>query len=182
MFSVTDFEPSSLRVSPLTKGRRIETAWLDARGQPVYVTLNGLKVPFPPSVYNGTGNEAKKNICFSLDDAHQGLHELEQNIREAGAKVIGAAHWNNWIRPETDGLSALLKCKVNEATQYFDSACQPVPCPSDDEWRGLTCNARVLVKAIWVHNKTAGLLADVTDLQVLDRQETRECPFQNLRT
>ena len=178
MDSVTDFEPSSLRVSPLTKGRRIETAWLDARGQPVYVTLNGLKVPFPPSVYNGTGNETKKNICFSLDDgAHQGLHELEQNIREAGAKVIGAAHWNSWIRPQTE-FPALLKCKVNEATRYFDSARQPVPCPSDDEWRGLVCNARVLVKAIWVHNKSAGLLADVTDLQILEgAQETRECPF-----
>ena len=178
MISVTDLESPALHVSPLSKGREAETAWLDVRGEPLYVSLKELKVLFPPSVYNGTGKETKKNVVFDLTAAdHQGLAELERNIREAGAHVIGGAAWSSWLRAQGDR-PARLKCKVTEATSYYDARRQGVACPSDEDWRGLTCNARVLVKAIWVHNKTAGLLAEVTDLQILERPAaSRECPF-----
>ena len=62
---------SRIHVPSLSKGRTIDAAWLDYKGNPLQVSLYGLKVPFPPSVYNGTGSESKKNLCFKPRRCHQ---------------------------------------------------------------------------------------------------------------
>ena len=179
MASVTDLEAPALHVSPLSKGRKVETAWLDTRGEPVYAMLSDLRVRFPPSVYNGTGKETKKNVVFDLTTAnHQGLSELERRIREAGAYLLGGTAWNSWLSNEDQ--QPRLKVKVTEATAYYDAQRQAVVCPPDEDWRGMACNARILVKALWVHNKSAGLLAEVTDLQVVEKPKAeRVCPFKS---
>ena len=178
MACASDLEAPAIHVSPLSKGRKVETAWLDIKGEPVYASLTNLRVRFPPSVYNGTGQETKKNVVFDLTmEDHKGLSELERRIREAGAYAIGGAAWNSWLRDEDQ---PRLKVKVTEATAYYDAACQAIVCPPDEDWRGMVCNARVLVKALWVHNKSAGLLAEVTDLQVVEKPKAeRVCPFKS---
>ena len=169
-----------LHVSALNRGRKIETAWVDFKSEPLYVGLKGLKVPFPPSVFNGTGREAKKNLVFNVtDSAYEELLALEAALKEVDRHAIGTASWNSWVRPK-DEYPARLKCKVTSETRYFDQECRLADTPSDNDWRGLECNAVLLVKAVYRASGAAGLMTEVTDLQVLDRLPPRS-PGVSLR-
>jgi hypothetical protein len=71
-----------------------------------------------------------------------------------------------------------LRVKVNtrglQATRYWDAAKNPVEAP--EHHAGLIFSARVTLRSLWFVNDTWGLVAECTDLKVLEA-EAAECPF-----
>ena len=79
---------SRINVPSLNKGRKVDYAWLDYKGNPLQLSLKGLKVPFPPSVYNGTRRESKKNLCFNLNDStYEELEALEKKLSKKPLRI-----------------------------------------------------------------------------------------------
>ncbi len=71
-----------------------------------------------------------------------------------------------------------LRVKVNtlglQATRYWDAAKNRVKAP--EQHAGLIFSARVTLRSLWFANDTWGLVAECTDLKVVE-EAAAECPF-----
>ena len=131
-------------------------------GQPLYLLLEDVKIPFEPSVYGGDGSETRKSICFS------GVSEELMKRLTAMEESAGAT--NSCIKDD------LIRCKVNmERVRIYDSTRKTIDAPK--QWRGWNANVQVHVRGKWSTRQGSGLSLEVTDAQFM---ETREppCPFK----
>jgi hypothetical protein len=87
------------------------------------------------------------------------------------------ALWTSRIKP-AEKYSATLAAKISVAgprqARFYDKAAQPTEPPTS--WRGLSVNAIVHVKGVYIQKQSIGLVLDVTDLRYATPPEP-VCPF-----
>ena len=167
-----------------TSGKNgMKFAQITYQGRPLSIRLSdeldAIRVPFPPSVYNGDGNEPRKSIVYAIpEDVYAGFSELEdwcrQCLTDANPKV--QALWCSMLKP-ADRWGAQLKAKINitgpRQAKFYDSSKQPCEAPS--EWRGLGVNAVLQVRGIYIQKSSIGLMLETTHLQYDSTQKGAEC-------
>jgi hypothetical protein len=87
------------------------------------------------------------------------------------------ALWTSRIKP-AEKYSATLAAKISVAgprqARFYDQAAQPTDPPTS--WRGLSVNAVVHVKGVYIQKQSIGLVINVTDLRYATPPEPM-CPF-----
>lgn len=137
-------------------------------GQPIAWTLEGVRVPFEPSVFGGDGSETRVNICFSdvSDEIKAQLTAMEQSIRAT----------TSCIKEDASAPLARLKCKISrDKVRVFDAS--KTRCELPETLRDWTVNARVHLRGKWATRQGCGLSLEVTDLQLKCQQTRALCPF-----
>ena len=166
----------------------IKFAQITYGGQPLTIRLSedleSVRVPFPPSVYNGDGSEARKSLVYNIpQDVYAGFSELEdfcrQLLEDANPKVQSL--WCSMLKP-ADRWGAQLKAKINisgaRPARFYDAAKEPCDAPS--EWRGLGVNVVLLVRGVYIQKTGIGLMLETTHLQYDSIQKAvgeEQCPF-----
>jgi hypothetical protein len=131
-------------------------------GQPIAWTLEGVRVPFEPSVFGGDGSETRVNICFAdvSEEIKAQLTAMEQSIHATTSCIKGEC----------------LKCKISrDKVRTYDAS--KTRCDLPETLRGWTVNARVHLRGKWATRQGCGLSLEVTDLQVKCQQTHTLCPF-----
>ena len=132
--------------------------------------MDDITTPFEPSAFQGTGDEVRKGVLFSVpDDVYAGIAAIEAWVQ--GALEEPYAIWNPSVRPP-GRYGATLKAKLNvsgpHACLAYDAAGQPREFPTD--WRGLPVIPVIEVRGVYSHSTGAGLLLEVTVLMIGERQ------------
>ena len=138
-------------------------------------------VPFPPSCFNGTGQEDRQGIVLAIaDDVYKQL----QSFSESFQAQLSTAYpdldgkWVSPLKPATDKYPANLRAKINlrgnKACSFYDLSGTPTGPPSD--WRRLEVTAVIRIGGVYVQARGAGMLLDVTHLQY-DPAQSAQNPF-----
>jgi hypothetical protein len=186
-----DFTPVSLLVehiddlslaAPSDAGNGMKTQAIRFRGSPLHLKLSkaeNLSVPWEPSSWGG-GTEARKTITFNIPQpVVEALAEVEDWCRQALEDTHPAvrAIWRSHIRP-AEKHSATLTAKINVAGSYqarfFDDKARLTEPPPF--WKGLSVNAIVHVRGVYIQRRSIGLMLEVTDLRY-SRPPGPVCPF-----
>ena len=132
--------------------------------------LGSITVPWEPNVFNGTGEEARKTISFSIpDEIRQHMELVEEAVREALKPSIPNIDsiWAGCTKPPAKHPS-LLRAKIvvsgEKACACFNAAGEPVPLPK--EWPGLPVVPILAVKPVYIQKAMAGLVLEVTSLMI----------------
>ncbi len=146
---------------------------LKLEGKPVTVKLahdlETVSIPFEPSVHQGTGQEARKSIVFTIPqdvfDAFIAVEEFCINtLEESNPKVH--ALWSSSLRP-SDRYPPRLKAKINvdgnRVAKFYDEANESAAPP--ENWKGLPCNAVLQVRGCYIQRQGIGMLLEVTHVQ-----------------
>jgi len=165
----------------LSKGN-LKKCNLTYDGQALAVRLEG-EVAFEPSVYQGTGEEARKGIVVRLSDgdftSFQALEEWCKQALQAQTPNVDTL-WSASSKL-TEKWGAQLKAKINVHGPYcaifYDDSRQP--CKAPQGWKGLHINALLEVRGCYVQRNGAGLLLEVTHLRYGEPPEAAEveCPI-----
>jgi hypothetical protein len=124
--------------------------------------LEGVCVPFEPSVFGGDGSEIRKNICLSgvSGEITAQIAAIEQDINAT----------TSCIKEDC------LKCKISrDRVRTYDACKKQIELP--ETMRGWTVNARVHLRGKWATRQGCGLSLEVTDLQLKHPQARALCPF-----
>ena len=171
----------------LSKGN-IKKSNLTYKGQPLAIRLRGeelesmMTVAFEPSVYQGTGAEARKGIVFRLsNEDFETFQKLEEWCKQSLATQVPNADaiWSDSAKL-TDKWGAQLRAKINVSGPYvanfYDESKRP--CQPPQAWKGLQASALLQVRGCYVQRNSVGLLLDVTHLRYAEPQATDvECPI-----
>jgi hypothetical protein len=95
-------------------------------------------IPFPPSVFQGTGEEQRKGIAFNLTpELEKELEALEAKARDLVEERLGTSArvlWNNCVKPAAQ-YDAKLKAKINvsgaRVANIFDETGERTTFPKD---------------------------------------------------
>ena len=165
----------------LSKGN-LKKCNLTYDGQALAVRLEG-EVAFEPSVYQGTGEEARKGIVVRLSDgdftSFQALEEWCKQALQAQTPNVDTL-WSASSKL-TEKWGAQLKAKINVHGPYcaifYDDSRQP--CKAPQGWKGLHINALLEVRGCYVQRNGTGLLLEVTHLRYGEPPEAAEveCPI-----
>jgi hypothetical protein len=135
-------------------------------------------------VYNGTGDESRKGIVFSISDEDaKGIQRFEDVIREMLG--IDTKIWNSSVR-FNDKAQTSFKCKINVSG--------PNPCrfcDTDDVvtgipeggLRGRPAAMAIQVKAAYQQRQSAGLVFDVITMRygAPEKREEMVVAFDDLK-
>ena len=139
-------------------------------------------IPFEPSVFQGTGEESRKGIVLSIDDASfQRLQGIDKQLMKdlTAAYPDIASRWHSPLKEATEKYPAQLKAKINikgdKICKCFNPEGKPLDLPK--QWRRLEASAVIRVGGVYIQARNAGLLLDVTHLQYDPNQDLEENPF-----
>ncbi len=161
---------SALELSPPCKGPgNMSFRWLRRGPIKFYLSSPGLceaTIPFAPSVFNGNGQEARKSVVFSIDDAtRQAMEAIEERVREVAE--VSPAIWNASTKPG-DKYPSSLRMKINVAGEapaiVLDAKQERTSLP--DPWRRVKANALVAIKGMYQQARGAGLLLECSAIQL----------------
>ena len=137
--------------------------------------LTSASTPFAPSVFGG-GEADRKGILFNISEqAYEDFYALEQlcikQLQEHVPDIMRL--WRSPLTP-ADKFSASLKAKINTGgdrkVKYFNAENEPTEEP--ESWRRLPVNAVIAVRGCYLQKMQAGLLLDVTHVQLGDLEES----------
>ena len=129
-----------------------------------------ITVPFPPSAYQGEGDEPRQTLTLNiLEEVFTAFATVEDAVRELMRPLYPNVDslWHSALRP-AGSYPAQLKVKVNlsggREVQVFNEADQRVDAPTN--WRGLEI-VPIVSLALFVQAKTAGLIVDLVAIKIL---------------
>ena len=129
-----------------------------------------LPIIFEPSVYNGTGQEERKNIVFGVPPTiEEGLAIMEDAILQALSETHPNIHalWVSSVKPANGDHEASLKAKINVAgkqqCRFFDENNEPIEAPS--VFRPLEAQIVLQVRGVYIQKTAAGLMLSVSHMQ-----------------
>ena len=129
-----------------------------------------VQTPFAPSVFNGTGEEERQNLLFSIsEEDHQQIKSLEADIylqlQDQCPDI--ATRWTSCLKDATDKWPATLRVKINlkgtRSCKFLNAAGDTTSPP--ELWRRLTANAIIRIGGAYLQARGAGLLVEVSHLQ-----------------
>lgn len=128
------------------------------------------KILFEPSVYNGTGDEPRKNIVLEItEDDAKTLEDLEQTMRIRTG--ISAEKWNSCVK-RVDGTR--LKAKINmmgpRQCEFLGPNGEATP---PESLRNRAATAAILVRGIYMQRQASGLMVDVVALKYGEAEEKK---------
>ena len=186
-----EFLPSvkDLRFSPPAgDGGPVRTWGISYKNQPFSVTLPGVLSPFDPS--SPMEDATRLTLTLRLPSGWDSVFDcfedcLVHKMVEKGAEFFGRdipeEELNEWYKPITKKQGDYprnLRVKVNTQgpyrTRYWSSDKQPMQPP--ETHAGLSFNARIAFRGVWIGEDAFGIVCDCTDLQVVDSAVTA-CPF-----
>ena len=136
-----------------------------------------ISTPFPPSVFQGTGEEPRQTLTLNIPE---GVFSAFATLEDTVRGLLRASHpdvdalWRSALRP-AGNYPAQLRVKVNlsgdRQVQVFDQADQRVNLPT--EWRGLVVVPIVSLSA-YAQAKNAGLIVDLVALKVLGQRQAQQ--------
>ena len=143
--------------------------------------INGITTPFAPSVFNGTGEETRQSVVFSIpDEVYQLLRSFEDDFKaQLSTSECPKVEemWHSSLKP-AEKYAATFKAKINlsgdKACTFFTMDQEPAKAPSN--WRGLEVNAVLRIGGVYAQARGVGMLCEVTHLQYEQAQETSN-PF-----
>jgi hypothetical protein len=131
--------------------------------------LETITTPFEPSVFQGTGQEARKGILFNIpQDVFEGFAAVEEFCRQALEESTPKVQslWSSSLRPNKK-YPATLKAKINvsgdRAANFYNEANEPTEQP--ENWKHLPCDAVLQVRGCYIQKQGVGMLLEVTHLQ-----------------
>ena len=129
--------------------------------KPIKLRLDNATIVYEPGIYQGTGEENRVNIVFSVPE------HVQQEV-QAMETALG-----DCVSCLKDGT---MKCKVSlDRVRFFDVARNRIEKPG--MIRGYTCNAMVNVRGKWSTRNQQGLCLEATDIQLLGKEDSDVCPF-----
>ena len=151
--------------------KMLNIANITYKNKPLRLMLDEwLPIIFEPSVYNGTGNEERKNIVFGVSPTiEEGLAIMEDAILQALSETHPNIHsmWVSSIKPANGDHEASLKAKINVAgkqqCRFFDETNQPTEVPS--VFRPLEAQIVLQVRGVYIQKTAAGLMLSVSHVQ-----------------
>ena len=150
--------------------KMLNIANITYKNKPLRLMLDEwLPIIFEPSVYNGTGNEERKNIVFGVSPTiEEGLAIMEDAILQALSETHPNIHalWTSSIKPASGDHEASLKAKINvsgkQPCRFFDESNQPTEVP--DVFRPLEAKIVLQVRGVYTQI-SAGLMLSVSHTQ-----------------
>ena len=151
-------------------------------------TTSPLLVPFPASVYNGTGEETRVNIEYDLSDEQaSALEDIDDSIVEQVAarsqEIFKKQMTVDAVREKytplvkrKEGYRPRLKTKIDLSKVRVwttDKTLRPVPV---NKFKGALVYPHVRFRNLWVMAHGFGLSADTIDI-MMDEEVVEECPF-----
>ena len=167
-----------LRLSPPKDGKMgMKFVRVACEDKPVFVKIKSQNIVFEPSVYNGTGEEARKGLVLQLttEDAKH-LQAIEEKIRTEAN--ISSEKWSSCLRESDEG--PRLKAKIN---MFGPKACEFIG-PNDekkapDRLRGRPATVGVIINGVYMQRNASGLMVDVVAMRYGEVQETEKLPGIN---
>ena len=140
--------------------KMLNIANITYKNKPLRLMLDEwLPIIFEPSVYNGTGNEERKNIVFGVSPTiEEGLAIMEDAILQALSETHPNIHalWVSSIKPANGDHEASLKAKINVAgkqpCRFFDESNQPTEVP--DVFRPLEAKIVLQVRGVYIQKNS----------------------------
>ena len=127
----------------------------------IKLRLDDAVLVYEPSVFQGSGEENRVNIVFSVPE------HVQQEV-QAMETALG-----DCVSCLKDGT---LKAKVSlDRVRFFDVARNRIEKPG--AIRGYSCNAMVNVRGKWSTRNQQGLCLETTDIQLLGKEDSDVCPF-----
>ena len=167
-------------VSQPTQAKAMQIAYVRLHGRSAVLqlapedSLGQVTTPWAPSVYNGTGNEPRQTITFSVsDEIRQHMELIEEAVRECLKQHIPGidAIWSSSSKPPGKHPS-ILRAKIvvsgDKICPCFNAAGEPVPLPTD--WVGLAVLPIIAVKSVYLQKGMAGLVLEVVSLMVGEKE------------
>ena len=163
-------------VCPPTQAKTMQVAYVRLNGRSAALqltpkdSLGQVSTPWAPSIFNGTGNEPRQTITFSVpDEIRQQMELIEEVVRGCLKQHMPGidAIWSSSSKPPGKHPS-ILRAKIvvsgDKTCPCFNAAGEPVPLPTD--WVGLPVLPIVAVKSVCVQKGMAGLVLEVVSLMV----------------
>ena len=158
----------------LTHGMKIYNAPYE--GGAFTFKLNGITTPFAPSVFNGTGEETRQSVVFSIpEDVYKLLRSFEDGFKaQLSASECPKVEemWHSSLKP-SEKYAATFRAKINlsgdKACTFFTTEQEATKAPSN--WRGLEVNAVIRIGGVYTQARGVGMLCEVTHLQYEQSQE-----------
>ena len=127
--------------------------------------MGEITTPFNPSVFEGTGTEARKGVLFSIPgDVHDQIAAVEAWAQ----KALGGVRWNSSLK--SGNLKAKIVVSGSRACFAWDSNDKPTELPTD--WADLPVLPIIKFQGVYVREGEAGLLLEVIALMVGERQRS----------
>ena len=166
--NMEDFAISDIKAST---NKMLKVGNITFRGQPLFLKLDAwLSIPFEPSVYNGTGEEDRKNIVLVLTpEIEQVLATMEDAIRQTLDEKVPniEAIWVSSLKPATCYSGPTMKAKINvsgkQPCKFFDENNLATEAPV--AFRPLDAKVVLRIQGVYVQKQAAGLMTTVTHMQ-----------------
>jgi hypothetical protein len=130
--------------------------------------MGAVTVPFPPSVYRGTGNEPRKGIMFMVPES---VLLAIAAIEEWARKQIPDEVWHSAIK-QSENYPATLKAKINvtgpNACRILDTKQRPIAWP--DNWSRLAVMPIIEFRGVYSQKTGSGLILEVSHLMIQEAE------------
>lgn len=163
-----------------SSNKMIKIANITFKGRPLSLKLaTWLRILYEPSVYNGTGDEERKNIVFEISpETEHALATLEETVRQSMDEQVSNINsiWCSAIKPATDfhGPTTKAKIKVSgeQVCKFYDEDNVATELPS--AFRPLEAKVVLRIQGVYVQKQAAGLMMTVTHMQNRPAQEAED--------
>ena len=136
-----------------------------------------ITIPFPPSVFQGEGDEPRQTLVLNVtEEIFTAFSTVEDAIRDLMRPLFPNINqlWHSAMR-HAGAYPAQLRCKVNlsggREIQALDEADQRIDIPTN--WRSLEVVPIVTLTA-YAQSKTAGLIVDLMALKVVVQRQSQQ--------
>ena len=174
--SLLDLDLSKLKVvrgKPGQKGITFHSVSLD--GKPLRFTLlpigQATKIPFKPSVYQGTGLEQRLNVQFEIPDK---LADIVGALENAAREQMDCKSWNSVLKTREKG--TLLKAKLNLSGTKQTTISGVPELPNTWPQYG---NACIKISTIYAQKQAAGLILETEALEIHPQTPAAANPFES---
>lgn len=168
-----------------SSNKMLKIASVAYKDSPIRIKLDTWhRIVYEPSVYNGTGDEQRKNIVFEISpEIEHALAALEDTLRQLMEERVSNIDsiWCSAIKPATDFNGPTMKAKIRvsgeQVCKFFDENNMTRETP--EVFKALDAKVVLCIQGIYVQKQAAGLLMTVTHMQTRPKElvEDLASPF-----
>jgi hypothetical protein len=171
--SLQDLDISKLKVVQGRLGQKgISFHHVSLDGKPLRFTLVPLgqtvKIPYKPSVFQGTGAEQRVNVQFEVSDEIAGIMAALENL---ASEQVDCKGWNSVMKKRETGTLIRAKLNISGPRQTAISGVPELP----NTWpqHGNVC---IRIGTVYSQNQLAGFILEAEALEI--QHPTTTTPFQ----